>query len=45
MGRNWRPKYKVKCNCGWTGTRAIIGKICPKCGFWYPKKVRGKDAR
>ena len=42
MGRNWVPKYKVKCVCGWTGTRADIGKRCPKCGFWYPKKVKGK---
>lgn len=43
MGRNWVPKYKVKCPCGWTGMRANTGKRCPKCNFWYPKKVENKQ--
>lgn len=43
MGRNWVPKYKVKCECGWTGIRAAIIKPCPRCGLWYPiKKLRTK---
>jgi len=40
MGRNWRPKYKVKCKCGWSGVRASVVVPCPKCGFYYPSIVR-----
>jgi hypothetical protein len=42
MGRNWVPKWPVKCKCGWRGIRAAVFKPCPRCGFWCPKKVRGK---
>ena len=43
MGRNWVPKYKVKCHCGWRGIRAATHKPCPRCGFWCPVKVIEKE--
>ena len=43
MGRNWVPKYKVECGCGWRGIRADVSKPCPRCGFWCPRKVIEKD--
>lgn len=34
MARNWQPKFKAWCECGWTGERTRFNtyKPCPKCG-------------
>ena len=45
MGRNWVPKYKVRCGCGWRGVRAATCKPCPKCGFCYPVRVKEEQAQ
>ena len=37
MGRNWQPKYKVRCSkCGWRGKRTAFTahNHCPKCGAY-----------
>ena len=34
MARHWQPKFKVWCDCGWTGerTKSTHHYKCPKCG-------------
>lgn len=44
MGRNWIPKYRVRCSeCGWTGVRGMLASPCPKCGHAYPQRTDGRD--
>jgi hypothetical protein len=41
-GRPWSPKHKVQCpQCGWKGQRTAtqIARECPRCRYWYPRKV------
>ena len=39
MARTFSPKKEVVCSiCRWKGTRAILAKSCPKCGFWHPRE-------
>jgi hypothetical protein len=43
MGRNWSPKQKVVCNCGWQGkrTKRCLRNPCPRCrGRVFPLPMR-----